>query len=655
MVLKPEFANSCRLLTGKRKYRGALWVAAGAVEFIPDEGQSAPPVRVPIADLRAMRQNSASHVFFIFSANNESYCFEMPPRVADELAVALRAVQPGIPASHSAFLPRFSPEVPALEGPVAVEMGAGLTVEGKLTLTDRTLRFVPSFSARLLGRRSYAVPLSQAASRRDDNDASKVKFRVSGDTQVMSGVGAQHVCLGMQLLECAAVEAKEVQPFAIREDRRGAFAQEALLGLTASHVGAARAEPLGGEPLSFWCPIAAVQSIEPEGLESVVVAPGLARYPVRGLGADDWISALRIRWLSVAPPPTATEDSHCTPAVLVAVSRTLFGHLTVSTSGIVFYPSQGESVELALPGDKVEAKLDPDHVHNLRLGVDGAHHAILLLDAAAIASEIAVTVNTTSWALGRADLGGVPLTTEEVYQFVGHAHYVRLFIDDVVVAVIEERVVAPQVRDLQCPLLLVADRPQIPCLADLEVVSPKGRFLAHVQVLRIGDDASQGNGVRPVRFLLRLMSRAKSCDRRDPNRMKTDEPIDVHWIVAGKMMFLQGDVRMVNLSVSGCALDASEAPDDGTVCAFLLMRSGARPDDLPFEVHGVVTSVTQAKDKRFRVGVNFVDVPSPPRKQPPDGGAPADLAGTLLYQDRERQILKDLADQRALEQEWRRE
>ncbi len=41
-----QFANSTRLLTVERKFRGVLSVAAGVLEFAPGEGQTAPPVRV---------------------------------------------------------------------------------------------------------------------------------------------------------------------------------------------------------------------------------------------------------------------------------------------------------------------------------------------------------------------------------------------------------------------------------------------------------------------------------------------------------------------------------------------------------------------------------------------------------------------------------
>ena len=649
----PEFANNGHLLTADRKFPGVLSVASGVLEFVADEGQACPPVQVPAADILQMRRNTSTYIFSIFACNNIQYSFELSPKAADTLATVLLALKPAIEVRHSTFLP----QLPVVSGPISLEMGAGLTVDGTVTLEHRRFRFVPSWMARLLSNATYIVPLSQVAQPRRLGDGSRIEFCVSGDTRVMVGVGAQHAWLGIRLLQAALLPKEEVQPLAIREDRRGAVAEEALLGLTAGHIGAARAAPVGAAPLSFWCAIEELEAIESHGRESMVVVKGRARYPVRGLGADAWISAVRIRWMSVVPTPPATEDSQSTAALLVSATRTPFGHLEVSTSGLIFHPLQGEIVDLALPGDEVVVRLDPEHVHNLRVEVNLAHHNLLLLDAAEMAREIAVTVSTPTWTLGQADLGDNPLTVEEVAQLMGHAYYTRLFINDVLVAAATDRVVSPQVRDLQCALLVVAERPQFPCLAQLEVASAKGRFLVRVQVLRIGEEAPQANGapsVRPVRFLLRLMGHVVLHDRRGMNRMKTNEPIDIHWIVAGIYMFVKEDVRMVNLSVSGCALEASEAPDDGTVCQLFAVRSDARPDDPPFDVHGVVTSVSQANDKKFRVGMTFVLPPSASKKVK-TGGPPVELAGTMLYHDREQRHLKDLADQRALDEERRRE
>ena len=648
-----QFANSSRLLIVERKFRGVLSVAAGVLEFAPDEGQTAPPVRVPTADIRAIRHNTATKILSIFSERREPYCFEIASDIAEVLLAVMRAEQPVADVSYSTFLP----QIPALVGPVAVEIGGGVTVEGTLALQNRTLRYVPSLAARLCGNRTYAVPLSQAASRRNDDDPSQVKFRLLGDTHVMSGSGAQHVWLGMQLLDCAAVEGEEFQPLAIREDRRGTFDEEALLGLTASHVGAARAVWFGAAPPSFWHPIAALEAIESEGSENVLVATGRSRYPVRGLGADEWISALRIRWLSVALARADSEDARCIPAVLIDVTCTWFGHLEVSPSGIVFHPSSGESIELALPGNEVVCRIDPDYVHNLRIAVDAAHHRLLVRDASGMANEIDFAVGTASWTLGQADLEDVPLTTQEISQLVGQATYIHLFIDDVRVAEAKESVVSRQVRDLQCALVLVAERPQFPCLAVLELAGAKGRFLARVQVVRIGEEASQANGAaaaRPVRFLLRLMSHVDSKERRKLNRLKVNEPIDIRFVPGRKSVLVEGDVRIVNLSVSGCALEASEAPDPAARCVFRVLKSEPRPEDLPIEVHGKVRSVRQVNDKKFRVGLIFVVDPSAPKKVK-GVGAPADLGGTQLYQDRERKRLRDLAEQRAADEERRRE
>lgn len=657
MVSSSEATSNGHLLTAERKFRGVLRVASGILEFIGEEAQTTPTVRESTADILAIRRNVARLVFAIFLPDGRSHSFTLASPDADELTKVLVGMHPGVAVIDSTFQPQLSP----LGGPVSLEIGAGLTVDAALTLEDRRLRCVPSLMGRLLGHRTYMLPMSQVALPRRLGHGSRVEFRVHGDTHVMIGVGAQHVWLGMRLLASAAIEAEEVQPMAIREGRGGVVATEALLGLTGSHVGAARAAAVGGEPLSFWCPIAAVKAIHTEGKETVVVftdpggAKALVRYPVRGNGADEWVSALRFRWWWVALPQSVSEDLQCTLAVLVGTQSSLFGHLELSTSGLVFYASGGEVVELALPGDEVLSTLNAEHVHSLRLNVAGAHRNLLVQDAAEMASQIAVVATTPSWILGRTDLGDVPLSAEEVSRCVGQAIYAHLYIDNKIAGAVEDRMVSPQVRDLHCDLMIVADLPPIPFLGELEVVNAKGRFVARVQVLRMGAQTSQATGVsRPVRFLLRIMSHVVDADRHATHRLKLGEVIDVQWVVAQKRVVVRGDVILMDLSVSGCGLVASEAPDDDTSCVLYAPRLIGPPDGPPIEVHGLVRYVRSAKDKKFRVGVVFVAPPSPKGKIVADSD-PTQLGGMQLYQDREQKSLKDLADQAAAEAEMNKE
>jgi PilZ domain len=496
-------------------------------------------------------------------------------------------------------------DLPAIGGPVHLEINPVLMVSGTIKLSDRTITFEPGLDARMLGRGPFAIPVADVTtiSRSDGNR--RVTLGVDKNEYIFRGNGAQRLWVALMAMQITTDERRPQAPMVFEEsgipDVNGG-----LYAIGAEKFGYASRQGRLGLIDSFWEDLTDIRNIRSVKGDLLLNCAGRVR-AIAGDGAALFVDALAERCVSHLPPIDPTTHWQVR-AVLHAATAIDVGLLTIDETGLRFVPSDGGPISLAPRGSTVVVRPGERDKHQLYIDVNGATHRVLVLDIDACIAVIDVETHSAAWRNAALGLKHSALPDEDISMLYGPISHAHLRRDGGVIASAIQTALQPNAYEVELRMVSVGQpNVETPFPGEFEITTPRGRFTVKGLVTRftpcLAERANEQTGSPEFDVMIRFQGRVSALNRRDSFRVPFEVPVlRLRNTADGQSEYVQGGARVVNVSRGGCRVFAPVAPDVGEDCAVEIVMG-----DRFFSLTGRVMHVSPAGEEGQYLGIAFAE------------------------------------------------
>lgn len=590
------------------------------LQFVPTGAPASAAVSVRFAEVLKVRLRPVARSITIATSASESVTF----RTADDGYRTLGA-------KLASMLPEVNVEtddgavtVPRQGGVVRFELNSLLTVAGHFYVDATRVWFEPGLDARFLWCRPFEAPIHEVRAVRRVSGGRRVCVTIGDREVVLRGRSAQRIWVALCALRDATLSVRSADLLFFED--AGSGGTGGLFAVGVSGFGYGSSSDTFGLAQSFWESVRELRYLRPDG-HMVVIGCRTRSHTLEGGRNGSVSSALRDRWLESCAEPHAQDDRFGVDAIMSRDGDMRFGTLGVDQRGVVYTPLDGEAVVLAARSALVHASVEEGSANVLRIAVNEELHRVYVPHAAECAALLEGIFYYPSWTLPDDYTDEHPLSEGEYAEMVGAAVYTNLLYRGDVVANASGPVLDPQGSRVKISMIAAGMECPPPFAATLEVGNKRGRFMINtlVTAVQVGSVRSRGgvNVSPPLGISLKFTGRVRQRNRREFFRLPLRERLlSLRFVAGGTSQTTAIDIRLTDLSRTGCGLLLAVSPDLGSPCAFEVLTEG----DIVVLLRARVVGVSPGVDKKYRVGVSF-----------DPGSAKSAIA---LFGERERSALK---------------
>lgn len=614
-----NFSAFSKRVVGELEVPGTVQVGESVLIFRPEPSRPEPVVTFMLGDLTEVRRDRAQSEIQCL-VGPRKLRLRMLPVLADRLWDLLQQR-----CMHARVKEIGSSTNVHVGGHVDYELNAVLTVSGEVVVTWEGMAFKPGGDARFLGRKEFQVALAEieAVERSDGNR--RVILRTKDKAHVFRGAGAQRAWIALQVIRDVVTSGQAMGPVLVDVSLDSAGGNEGVFGIGARGFGFGGSPRLAGAAPSFWTEFSTFQAIEPsaDGAEIVLTD---RRVSISGEEASRVVLVLPERWLVTAPPAHRADGAWTTNAVLHRDGALIAGVLEMAPDGLLHVALSGERSVLATRGSPARAEFDEGDAHLMRISSDGVETRVHVRHAPSEVRVLQGIFASTAW--GHPEDGYVPVALDEreLDLLSGPTAYIRLSLADATLARQPDVLLTPEAEQVRATIGFASEPPMVPFACMLEVVNKRGRFLVpgtvtHAQPAAAKSRADRGQPRYQVVF--RFGGTVRSANRRAFFRLPVNEALPTIELMSPEGQIARpGDVRLVNVSRSGCGLLLTVPWPVGTTVTFTTVFE----ETMEITLTARVVQVVQIDRTSWRAGMFYL----------PE----SEEDGAKLYNDRELVFLR---------------